>query len=776
MILGQARMKARQGRLAEAEADARRVLLARLQAQGKYHPLTPRYAVGLANILLEQGRYEEAEKLVRISIDIIRTVGVAEDSQSSAQLLGNLGNILNHQRKNREAAKVYAELDKAIAKWEPQRRQGFELSGSRIYSLYASGQVEAGVTAAQALVKREVGRYGEKSSSVAIARGSLAVGYARSGKVAEAIGEFKAAIPVLMATSRENADDDTSVVAASSLRLQNIVEAYVTLLAKNQKADGEDVAIETFRLADAIRGQSVQNAVAASSARMSAKDPALADLIRKEQDLAKQSNAELGTLNNALALPPAERDEQAVKALRASIERTRAERAKARDEIARRFPTYAELIDPKPATVENVKGALRPGEALVSFYFGRNSSFVWVVPKEGSVAFASIPITAADMETKVATLREALQIQPATLGETPPFNVALAHDLYSLLLKPVEAAWKPAQSLIVVTNGALGLLPLSLLPTAPTEVNLDEAPLFAGYRRVPWLGRTHAVTLVPSSAALRALRQLPPGSDKRELFVGFGDPLFSAEQAVAEADTQKTIEVADISTRAVRRRAVVKTRGIDTAVLARLPRLPDTADELQAIAGALRLEPSKVLHLGKDANEQTVKRTDLSRFRIIAFSTHGLMAGDLDGLTQPALALSAPAVAGVDGDGLLTMEEILPLKLDADWVLLSACNTAAGAGDGAEAASGLGRAFFYAGSRSLLVTNWAVDSASARDLVTDIFRRQAADSKLGRGEVLRQAMMALIDGPGYVQEGKTLYSYAHPTFWAPYSLIGDGGN
>jgi CHAT domain-containing protein len=173
---------------------------------------------------------------------------------------------------------------------------------------------------------------------------------------------------------------------------------------------------------------------------------------------------------------------------------------------------------------------------------------------------------------------------------------------------------------------------------------------------------------------------------------------------------------------------------------------------------------------------QTVKSTDLSRFRIIAFSTHGLMAGDLDGLTQPALALSAPDIAGVDGDGLLTMEEILSLKLDADWVLLSACNTAAGAVAGAEAASGLARAFFYAGSRSLLVTNWSVDSASARDLVTDIFRRQAANPKFSRAEVLRQAMMALIDGPGYIADGKTLYTYAHPMFWAPYSLVGDGGN
>src|SRR6185503_14346589 len=122
-----------------------------------------------------------------------------------------------------------------------------------------------------------------------------------------------------------------------------------------------------------------------------------------------------------------------------------------------------------------------------------------------------------------------------------------------------------------------------------------------------------------------------------------------------------------------------------------------------------------------------------------------------------------------DGDGLLTVDEILSLKLNADWVLLSACNTAAGAGAGAEAASGLGRAFFYAGSRSLLATNWSVDSASARDLVSDVFRRQAGDASLSRAEALRQAMVALIDGPGYVAEGKTLYTYAHPLFWAPYS-------
>src|SRR6185436_201676 len=146
------------------------------------------------------------------------------------------------------------------------------------------------------------------------------------------------------------------------------------------------------------------------------------------------------------------------------------------------------------------------------------------------------------------------------------------------------------------------------------------------------------------------------------------------------------------------------------------------------------------------------------------------------GLTQPALALTAPEVADIDGDGLLTVEEILSLKLNADWVVLSACNTAAGAGAGAEAVSGLGRAFFYAGARTLLVTNWSVHSASARDLVTDLFRRQANDANLTRAEALRQAMLASMDGPGFRDAaGKTLFAYAHPMFWAPYSIIGDGG-
>ncbi len=775
-----ARMKMRQGRLAEAEAEARRALLGRLKDGGKYQTIMPRFISMLAQVLVEEGRHSDAELLVRSAIDIYGEIGIPDDAAWAVGIRSNLASILTAQRKHAEAAEVYAAIDKAIAGWEPGRREALELNGSRIQSLYASGQIEAGIAAAQALVKRNTARLGEKHLDTAAARGTLAVGYMRARKFAEAVQEFRSAIPLLVAAVRESSDDDGSALVANrNLRLQSIAEAYIGLLARDPLAQS-DVAGETFSLADTIRGQSVQQALTASTARMSAKDPALAELIRQEQDLAKQINAQLGVLNNALSLPAGERDELAVKALHAAIAKARQERAQARGEIGRRFPAYTDLVDPKPPTVESVRAVLRQDEALLSFYFGRDASFVWAVPKQGPVAFARIALTAGELETKVHKLQEGLSLNVSTIGQIPQFDVAGAYDLYRQLLEPVQAGWRSAKSLIVVTNGALGLLPISLLPTAPVTMPTTEEAIFSSYRQVPWLVRTHAVTTVPSAAALRSLRQQPPGSATREPIIGFGDPFFSVEQA-AEAEQQATatpsIKVAEMTARNVpfQRRASPATTKVDSADLAQLPRLADTGDELKSIALSLGADPAKVIHLGKSANERNVKQTDLSRFRIVAFATHGLVPGDLDGLTQPALALTAPNVADVDGDGLLTMEEVLPLKLDADWVVLSACNTAAGAVSGAEAVSGLGRAFFYAGTRALLVTNWPVHSQSARELVTDIFRRQASDASLTRAEALRQAMVGILDGPGFAEDGKTIYTYAHPAFWAPYALVGDGG-
>jgi CHAT domain-containing protein len=127
---------------------------------------------------------------------------------------------------------------------------------------------------------------------------------------------------------------------------------------------------------------------------------------------------------------------------------------------------------------------------------------------------------------------------------------------------------------------------------------------------------------------------------------------------------------------------------------------------------------------------------------VVYFATHGLVAGDVKGIAEPSLALSIPKEPSALDDGLLTASEVAQLKLNADFVVLSACNTIAGDRPGTEALSGLARSFFYAGARSLLVTHWAVVSESATRLTTSTFDRLKADPKIGRAEALRQAMLS----------------------------------
>ena len=207
-----------------------------------------------------------------------------------------------------------------------------------------------------------------------------------------------------------------------------------------------------------------------------------------------------------------------------------------------------------------------------------------------------------------------------------------------------------------------------------------------------------------------------------------------------------------------------------------LPPLPDTAEEVRGIAIALKADFASSVFTGVAANVEHVKTMNPRDRRVIVFATHGLEAGDLDGLTQPALALSSPIVAHSNDDGLLTIGDVMSLKLDADWVVLSACNTAAGARAGADAVSGLGRAFLYTGTRAILVSNWPVETTSARLLTTELFQAQAADPTLGRAQALRHSMLALIDGKGFADaSGKIVYSYAHPIFWTPFTVLSDGG-
>jgi CHAT domain-containing protein len=221
------------------------------------------------------------------------------------------------------------------------------------------------------------------------------------------------------------------------------------------------------------------------------------------------------------------------------------------------------------------------------------------------------------------------------------------------------------------------------------------------------------------------------------------------------------------------RQSVTSPDRVGTSEVARLaeylPQLPGTRKEVREIAAQLKADPDDI-KLGLDATETAVKQAKLDQYRVVYFATHGLVSGDLEPFTktkaQPALVLTIPDHPSDFDDGLLTASEIAQLKLNADWVVLSAANTAAGEKPGAEALSGLASAFFYAGARSLIVSHWGISDEAATKLMAGTFRAFSRDPKLSHAEALRQSMLAMID------EAKS-DAEADPRLWAPFVVVGE---
>jgi CHAT domain-containing protein len=333
-------------------------------------------------------------------------------------------------------------------------------------------------------------------------------------------------------------------------------------------------------------------------------------------------------------------------------------------------------------------------------------------------------------------------------AEAEPLDLSRAHALYKGLLGDAGDLIK-GKHLLIVPAGALTTLPFQVLVTTAPPSN-DPAS-------AAWLIRDHAITVLPSVASLAALRRTAKPSTAAKPMIGFGNPLLDGDQNNPQGGAYYK-QLADMARSQIgcaaapeQRTALLRapsrsfapvsqTAGIaDLAELKRQTPLPETADELCAVARSLDADTGEI-RIGKYATETEIKRVstsgDLARYRILHFATHGVLAGQLSGTREPGLILTPPATATADDDGYLSGSEIAALKLDAEWVILSACNTAGGAGQGeaAEALSGLARVFFYAGARALLVSHWAVDSAATVKLITTAIGALAKDKSLGRAE------------------------------------------
>ncbi len=359
-------------------------------------------------------------------------------------------------------------------------------------------------------------------------------------------------------------------------------------------------------------------------------------------------------------------------------------------------------------------------------------------------------------------------------GRQLPFDRIRAHELYRALFGKVEDLLRGKQ-LLIVPPGPLTQLPFQVLETKPS-VN-------GGYKEAAWLIRGHALTVLPAVSSLKALRRVARPSAANEPMAGFGNPLLDGDPddpaGKEAAERARKLRTCPKRPAPAQRQRGGLHRGVAAlevhgglASLAQIrvqAPLPETAAELCAVGRDLGALPGDI-YLGGGATERTVKELSengrLSHYRIVHFATHGALAGQVSGASEPGLILTPPAEASELDDGYLTASEIAGLRLDADWVILSACNTAAGGAQGAEALSGLGRAFIYAQARALLVSHWAVDSAATVKLITGTVRRLTHGKPAGQAEALRRSMLDLIVR-GQPHE-------AHPAFWAPFVLVGEG--
>jgi CHAT domain-containing protein/Tfp pilus assembly protein PilF len=761
----------RQGRYADAEGLYLRDLAITQKAMGADHHDVAVALDELALLYVDQARYGEAEPLAERALAIAEQKANKTTPTSAASARYTLAQVYRGRGKYAQAEEL---LKAALAVEEQVRGTNHPDVAEMWADLALIYQAQRRFSEAEDLLVRALAihRQVEGPSHPATAKtlNQLAVLSALAGKTAQALSysrQATATVIALAASASTGAQQNTTSLNLIEQRA-SFFRTHVANLAAAAASGIEPAAVlgrEGFEIAQWAIQSTAGAAVQQMGIRFAAGDGALAALVRQSQDLSALWRDRDKALVEALGRPQAQRNQAMIDNTRRQIADIESKLAEISARLKHDFPDYAALTNPNPLKVADAQKLLGANEALVFFLTNDNESYVFALTR-GAFDWKTIPMGGMALQEKVASFRRGLnpdtlsqQIEAAkSTGKQPDmFDLDLSNAVYAALLGPAEMLIKDKKQLLIVPSGALTALPFNLLVT--------DKPSGAGnpasYRDAAWLIKRQAVTVIPSIVSLNALRAFARKDVAGKPMVGFGNPEFNPNAPAANMQ----LAARSLTTRSYT--DFFAGVGVDRARLAQaLPALPDTADELKAVAKDLGAAPGDI-HLGKDASETTVKRLPLADYRIIYFATHGLVAGDIKGLAEPSLALSIPPQATDLDDGLLTASEVAQLKLNADWVVLSACNTIAGDKPGAEALSGLARAFFYAGARALLVSHWSVDSNAATRLTTSTFDLLKSDPRLGRAEALRRAELAYLSDPS-----DPMNSY--PAFWGPFEIVGEG--
>ena len=347
----------------------------------------------------------------------------------------------------------------------------------------------------------------------------------------------------------------------------------------------------------------------------------------------------------------------------------------------------------------------------------------------------------------------------------PRFDREAANRLYTTMFQPLEPALGKAKRIFVTVAGPLGGLPLPVLVTAfdPAKEKADAGDAET-LKQSAWLGDKYAFITLPAVSALRIARPLPGTAAAERGFLGYGAPSLEGASGAARSVEQ--------GGRRAMRGALQGIAVASPDALRKLSPLPGTEIELKSMAAALNAPPNG-LKLGPAATEAALKQDSrLASAGIIAFATHGLLPKEVGLAAEPGLVFTPPANASVEDDGLLTASEASRLSLTAEWLILSACNTAASDGTpGSQSLSGLARAFLHAGAKALLASHWRVSDEVTAVLTVETMR--LSRTGLPKAEALRQAMIAVRTGKradGSAVEGWKEF-WSHPAAWSPFVLV-----
>ena len=552
---------------------------------------------------------------------------------------------------------------------------------------------------------------------------------ALQGKPVDGLARVKAAFRTSVATNNQLEVSQNRVVGV----LDN-VESYSQALQTAVLAGDNDFAFEVLQVmveTDASR------AAVAVTAREQAGDSVLGTLLRQRQEAAAKVEDADAALLKAQGLDESPDRVPARTAAETALTAARSALAALDADLDQRFPAFRGLLRPRPVTLAETQARLGPNETVLVACESDLGVYTMAISHD-AVKIGHSPLRRQPLRALVRRVRAG-----TVVGSATPFDTAAAADLASAIFTPeIAPLTAPGTRLRFVTGDILSALPLSLLVTHRGASLADTR----------WLIEDHPLSVLPSLAALA-----PDGAGRsaRQRFVAIGAPALAGTAALVAGPEY------------------FAPGTFRSAHLADLPPLPGAAQEIASVAQLLgksgKLAPETLLPViltGAAATEPAVRALDLGNVGVLLLATHGLVAGAFDAQSEPALVLTPPPASATapesKADGLLTASEAATLHIDADWVILSACDTAAGNYPSAAGYTGLARAFLFAGARRVVASHWPVRDDVAARLTVGLVK--AAQKGATPDEALQRAILG-------VMHDRKLPDARNPAVWAPFMVV-----